>query len=283
MIQSIYKEALRSVQAAEKEITFETATIIQESYQMTTVLRDLLSKMKEHVLQNGFQDANEEIEFFKTIKPQILGKLIYYNKVLRIEASCPVGTGKLYHKYFAGELQQLKQEYKEHICNTDFYRYYRLGRTDWDHNFFQLGKIDLHSGFNSFVFEIDTQFSTYYDYKVARIVANELLYNYLLSRITPEEPGGLFFPEDQSQGKELLWTESKNALIELIYALHASGSISNGKVGIRRISTIFQNLFRIQLGDVHHAFHRMKDRSESRSIYLDQLKASLAQHMDREL
>lgn len=283
MIRSIYRDALGTIRNAEQKISFEPAAIIEESYHMTTVLRGLLSQMKSHVLEKGFADDNEEIEFFKTIKPQILGKLIYYNKVFRIEASCPVGGGTLYHKYFTGELHQLKQEYKEHICNTDFYRYYRLGRTDWDHHFFQLGKIDLHSGVNSFVFEIDTQFSTYYDYKVARIIANELLYNYLLSRISPEEPEGLFFPEENGKAKDILWTDSKSALIELIYALHASGSISNGKVGIRRISAAFQNLFRIQLGDVHHAFHRMKDRSESRSIYLDQLKASLAQHMDRDL
>lgn len=283
MIRSIYRDALGTIRNAEQKISFEPAAIIEESYHMTTVLRGLLSQMKSHVLEKGFADDNEEIEFFKTIKPQILGKLIYYNKVFRIEASCPVGGGMLYHKYFTGELHQLKQEYKEHICNTDFYRYYRLGRTDWDHHFFQLGKIDLHSGVNSFVFEIDTQFSTYYDYKVARIIANELLYNYLLSRISPEEPEGLFFAEENGNAKDILWTDSKSALIELIYALHASGSISNGKVGIRRISAAFQNLFRIQLGDVHHAFHRMKDRSESRSIYLDQLKASLAQHMDRDL
>ncbi|RYD74187.1 MAG: tetracycline regulation of excision, RteC, partial [Verrucomicrobiaceae bacterium] len=226
MIQTIYKEALRSIRAAEKEITFEPATTIEESYQMTIVLRDLLSKMKEHVLDNGFQDATEEIEFFKNIKPQILGKLIYYNKVFRIESACPVGGGKLYHKYFSNELDQLKQEYKGHIYNTDFYRYYRLGRTDWDHNFFQLGKIDLHNGVNSFVFEIDTHFSTYYDYKAARIIASELLYNYLLSRLEPDEPENIFLPE--GNGRDFFWSDSKNALIELIYALHASGSISNG-------------------------------------------------------
>ena len=281
MIQSIYKEALRCIRAAEKEITFETATIIEESYQMTSVLRDLLSKMKEHVLEKGFQDANEEIEFFKNIKPQILGKLIYYNKVFRIESSCPVGSGKLYHKYFSNELDQLKQEYKEHIYNTDFYRYYRLGRTDWDHNLFQLGKIDLHNGVNSFVFEIDTHFSTYYDYKAAKIISGELLYNYLLSRLEPDEPENIFLPE--GNGRDFFWSDSKNALIELIYALHAAGSISNGKLGIRKISSVFQLLFRIQLGDVHHAFHRMKDRRESRTLFLDHLKASLDQHMEKEL
>ena len=283
MIRSIYKDALREIRKAEQEISFEQASIIEESYHMTTVLRTLLSQMKSHVLENGFADDNEEIEFFKNIKPQILGKLIYYNKVFRIESSCPVGTGKLYHKYFSNELDQLKQEYKEHIYNTDFYRYYRLGRTDWDHNFFQLGKIDLHNGVNSFVFEIDTQFSTYYDYKVARIISNELLYNYLLSKIAPDEPENIFFPDDHGNGKDFFWTDSKNALIELIYALHGCGCISNGKIGIRRISMVFQTLFRVQLGDVHHAFHRMKDRRESRTLFLDQLKSALHQHMDREL
>jgi hypothetical protein len=46
---------------------------------------------------------------------------------------------------------------------------------------------------------------------------------------------------------------------------------------------VFQLLFRIQLGDVHHAYHRMKDRTDSKSIFLDQLKNSLKQHMEKEL
>lgn len=282
MIRSIYKDALRRIRTAEQEISFENATILEESYRMAVLLQDLLSKMKAHVLEKGFAGPEVEIEFFKNIKPNILGKLIYYNKVFRIESSCPVGGGKLYQKYFEAELQHLKQEYKEHICNTDFYRYYRLGRTDWDHCFFQLGKIDLHDGVSSYMFEIDEQFSTHYDYKVSRIISSELLYGYLISKMRPEEDGSASFPADWGNGKEFFWTDSKNALIELIYALHASGSISHGKLGIRKISAVFQLLFRVQLGDVHHAFHRMKDRTE-RSLFLDHLTSSLRQHMEKEL
>lgn len=283
MIRSIYRDALASVQKAEQEISLEPAHTIAESYRMTQILQDLLSKLKIHVLENGFEDQKEEIAFFKDIKPKILGKLIYYNKVFRIESFCPVGGGKMHHKYFSNELDQLKEEYKEHIFNTDFYRYYRLGRTDWDHCFFLLGKIDLNNGVNSYVFEIDTHFSTYYDYKAARIISGELLYNYLLSRLNPEKPENLLVSDAKGSDGEFFWSDSKNALIELIYALHASGSISNGKMGIRRISNAFQMLFSIQLGDVHHAFHRMKDRRESRSLFLDQLKSSLDQHMEKEL
>lgn len=282
MMQSTYKDALYSILKKEQEISLESVHVIDESCRMTKFLQDLLSGMKNHVLEHHFIDENEEIEFFRIIKPQILGKLIYYNKMYRIETSCPVSTGKMYYKYFSNELQQLKQEYKEHICNSDFYRYYRSGRTDRDHDFFKLGKINLNTGLNSFIFEVDTQFSTYYDYKVSCIIADELLYNYLIIKINPVDKPGMALQNAEST-KDVFWTESKNAVIELIYALYASGAISNGKVGIRKISLIFQLLFRVHLGDIHHAFHRMKDRAGNRTLFLDQLKSSLEQYMDKDL
>ena len=282
MMQSTYKDALYSILKKEQEISLESVHVIDESCRMTKFLQDLLSGMKNHVLEHHFIDENEEIEFFRIIKPQILGKLIYYNKMYRIETSCPVSTGKMYYKYFSNELQQLKQEYKEHICNSDFYRYYRSGRTDRDHDFFKLGKINLNTGLNSFIFEVDTQFSTYYDYKVSCIIADELLYNYLIIKINPVDKPGMALQNAEST-KDVFWTESKNAVIELIYALYTSGAISNGKVGIRKISLIFQLLFRVHLGDIHHAFHRMKDRAGNRALFLDQLKSSLEQYMDKDL
>ncbi|WP_420842773.1 RteC domain-containing protein [Flavobacterium humidisoli] len=281
-MQSAYKDVLYSIVKKEQEISLESVHVIDESYRMIIFLQDLLSGMKKQVLEHHFTEANEEIEFFRIIKPQILGKLIYYNKVYRIETSCPVNGGKMYYKYFSGELQHLKNEYKEHICNSDFYRYYRSGRTDRDHDFFKLGRINLNTGLNSFIFEVDTQFSTYYDYKVSRIIADELLYNYLIIKINPVDKPDVVLQNAEST-KDIFWTESKNALIELIYALYTSGAISNGKTGIRKISLIFQMVFRIQLGDIHHAFHRMKERADNRTLFLDQLKSSLDQYMDKDL
>ncbi len=282
MLQSIYKEALLNILKEEEKISFEARHVIEESYHMIVFLRNLLSDLKKYVMDNGFRDDNEEIVFFKTIKPQILGKLIYYNKVFRIETSRPINVGKMYFNYFSDELQELKQEYKEHSYNSEFYRYYRTGRTDYDREFFLLGKINPHIGLNSFIFEIDTQFSTYYDYKVSRIIANELLYNYLLSKITPDDSINVFHPDTQ-ENSGFLWTESKNALIEVIYALYVSKAISDGKIGIRKITRVFQILFNVQLGDVHHAFHRMKDRAGNRTAFLDQIKMAIEQYMDKDL
>lgn len=281
MIRSIYREALSSIHKQEQKVSLESTHVINEAHHMTIFLRDLLSEVKKQVFEHHFINEEEEIEFFKTVKPQILGKLIYYNKVYRIEISCPVSNGKLYHKYFYNELEILKQEYKEHICNSDFYRYYRSCRTDRDNVYFQRGNINYYDGLNSIVFEIDPTFSTFFDYKIAKIIANELLYSYLLSKINFNESFDMIFQKSESH-KDIFWTDSKNALIELIYALYASGVIANGKIGIRKISLVFQILFHLELGDIHHAFHRMKTRAGSRTAFLDQLKISLEEYMDKD-
>lgn len=273
---------LNEIKEYEKKVSGETTNVIDESYRITTYLRELLITIKHQILKEGFKEGTEEIDFFKNIKPQILGKLIYYNKIFRIESSCPVNNGKMYHAFFLNELEELKEEYKDHICNSDFYRYYRSRRTDRDCEYFMLGKINYHNGLNSFVFEIDSSFSTYYDYKIARIIGNELLYTYLLSKTNPDQNSHSILQNPESV-KEIFWTDSKNALIELIYALYVSGAISHGKIGIRKISLAFHILFCIPLGDIHHAFHRMKERTGSRTVFLDKLKAALEDYMNKNL
>lgn len=266
----------------EDKISSQSKRIIDEAYEMTLYLQNLLFSVKDCIINEDFKSDMEEIHFFRTIKPQILGKLIYYNKLYRIETTCPVSNGKMYYSYFSSQLANLKREYMEHICNSDFYRYYRSGRTDRDHTYFKRGNINYHDGLNSIVFEIDPEFSTFYDYKTARIISNELLYTYLLTKINPDENPDLIVQKSESS-KDIFWTESKNSLIELIYALYASTAISHGKIGIRKISLMFQIFFGISLGDLHHAFHRMKTRSGSRTAFLDQLKNSLEDYMDKDL
>lgn len=273
---------LSDVNKYEKVVSDKSSNLIEESCKLTTYLRELLVQLKESLMREGFEDEAEEINFFKNIKPQLLGKLIFYNKVFRIETSCPVYNGKMYEAYFTNELEELKQEFSEHIRNSDFYRYYRSGRTDLDREYYMLGKINYAMGLNSFVFEVDSNHSTYYDYKVARIIANELLYTYLLSKTDTNHNTDQTLQNSESV-KELIWTDSKNALIELIYALYAVGAISHGKVGIRKINLAFFILFKIHLGDIHHAFHRMKDRTGSRTAFIDQLKLSLEEYMNKNL
>lgn len=275
-----FQTIVAEIQKQERKLSAQATSFIDEAFKMTGYLQELLCSVKDDVLKRGFSSKDEEIHFFKSIKPNILGKLIYYNKVYRIETACPAENGHLHQSYFAMQLRELKHEYQEHICNSEFYRYYRSGRTDWDENYYMLGNINYYEGLNSFVFEIDPNFSTYFDYKVAKIIANELIYNYLTTKLSPEQSPDILLQD--SDTKDIFWTQTKNALIELIYALHAADAISHGKLGIRKISMVFQILFRISLNDIHNSFHRMKTRAGSRTLFLDQLKYSLEEYMDKE-
>ncbi|NBL65576.1 tetracycline regulation of excision, RteC [Flavobacterium sp. NST-5] len=264
----------------ENKIVNEASGALDEALKMISYLQEVLTSLKASVIKEGFGSEWEEINFFRNVKPGILGKLIYYNKVYRIECACPLGSGKIYRNYFSNQIRELKQEFEEHIFNSEFYRYYRSGRNDRDQTFFRLGNINLYDGLNSFVFEIDHHFSTYYDYKVARIIANDLLQNYLHLKIDSIEDSNF---KDEEATKDIFWTSSKNALVELIYAMYASGAVSHGKVGIRKLSMVAQIVFSVSLGDLHHAFHRMKTRAGSRTAFLDQLKISLEEYMDKDL
>ena len=93
----------------EDKIALQNKRAIDEAYEMTLYLQDLLFSIKKYIIEVGFQDNAEEIHFFRTIKPQILGKLIYYNKVYRIETTCPVSNGKMYFGYFSAQLGSLKR------------------------------------------------------------------------------------------------------------------------------------------------------------------------------
>lgn len=264
----------------ESKIVNEASGSLDEALKMISYLQEVLIALKASVVKEGFDSEWEEINFFRNVKPGVLGKLIYYNKVYRIECACPLGSGKIYRNYFSNQIKELKQEFEENIFNSEFYRYYRSGRNDRDQTFFRLGNINLYDGLNSFVFEIDHHFSTYYDYKVARIIANDLLQNYLHLKIDSIEDSNF---KDEEATKDIFWTSSKNALVELIYAMYASGAVSHGKVGIRKLSMIAQIVFSVSLGDLHHAFHRMKTRAGSRTAFLDHLKISLEEYMDKDL
>ncbi|HEX8016265.1 MAG TPA: RteC domain-containing protein, partial [Flavobacterium sp.] len=96
------------IQEQERKLSVTCSGLIEEAFQMTVFLQELLVSAKEYVLSSGFENEAKEIEFFKMTKPQILGKLIYYNKLYRIETSCPVNNGKIYRNYFSKHLTELK-------------------------------------------------------------------------------------------------------------------------------------------------------------------------------
>ena len=169
-----YKETLSKLELEISELEVEVDCSLQRIEAAIHLILECLSELKEYVLKKGFKNTNEEIRFFKYQKPVIVSKLIYYNAIYKIETRRPYGNKRI-RKYFVKELKKLKRFFDN---NLDFYKYYRSNNSFVDEKFFVRGKHDIRLWLDTFYFEADHRFSTSHDYKVAKIIANDLIQVY---------------------------------------------------------------------------------------------------------
>jgi len=267
-----YNETYLKLETAIQELEIETDCPIKRIEAVIHHIIQSLADLKDFVLKNDFKNMEEEIHFFKYQKPIIVSKLIYYNAVYKIETKKPYGEKQI-KKFLNKELNKLKKFFDS---NIDFYKYYRSGNSFLDENFFIRGKHDIRLWLDTFYFEADHRFSTSHDYKVAKILANDLIQVYLEDQLNNKH-----YKKANSKSP-LSWTGSKTALTELIYALYAQGVFNNGNTDIKLIAKTFESTFNIDLGDFYHTFMELKARKINRTKFLDILFEALIKKMDEQ-
>lgn len=269
-----YSEKLQELEDEINELKIEIDNPIYLSEIVIDIILKYLSEIKKFVLQRGFRDIEEEVYFFKKLKPQILSKLIYYNAVYKIETKKPYGGHKTIKKYLIREQYKLKRYFDN---NLEFYKYHRTNSTYLDHKYFVRGKHDIKLSLDTYYFESDHNFTTSHDYKVAKIIANDLIQVYIEDQLfnlpKKRKPVSSF---------SLHWTSSKTSLIELIYALHSQAVFDNGNADIKLITKYFESSFGIELGDFYHTYMELKNRKSNRTKFLDALKSNLLKKMDEQ-
>lgn len=235
MTETTYK-LLSDLEDQLKFIDLEQDNALKCSELAIDVCLKAVDKLKIIILKHKFKLQSEEIRFFKTIKPKFLAPLIYHLKVFKIESRKPNGSDKIRRKYLSNELDKLKHYFDS---NLNFYRYYRTQSNYLDHKYFLLGKYDIRLTVDSFFFETDERFCTSHDFKVAKILAHDWLQVYLEEELSNLDRKETNMVTQDTPKVKLYWTESKTALIELIYALHAQGAVDNGKADIKDIAAVF--------------------------------------------
>jgi len=262
-----------------KQIDGEISDILKKSEQSIYCINSCLKQLKEYIRQNKFPNQEDEIQFFKEIKPSIYSKLIYFVKIFNIESKRPNGSDESQKKYLLKELDKLEKYFSE---NLEFYQYMRNKMTFLDDKYFIRGKLDLRLYIDTFIYDADPDFSTSHDYKVAKIIANDLLNIYLKSELAIMERNDYSVNKNFiiSKGK-YAWTDSKAALIELIYAIHAAQCINNGNVEIKEIALFLESVFKIDLGDYYRDYMQIKNR-QNPTKFIDSLKAALIKRINEQ-
>lgn len=235
-----------------------------------------LIALNEHITLHPFESVEEKIELHKSILPKVNAQLIYSIKLYEMETALPENALLARKKYYQKLLKSINHFF---TYNKKLYRYYKSGDSHLDKQLFSDAPLQLELALEEYSFVSGHRFCSCQSSRLARLIAYERLQAHIhtiLADLTESRPAPYYSgPANNS----FQWTEQKAALIELVYALHCRGCINSGKLNIKQMMQLFEQLFQIDLGNFYRVFqgHRIR---KNRAAFLDNLKESLIKKMD---
>lgn len=214
-------------------------------------MRELICRLKEFVRTYQFHDQQEEIQFFKQVKPVLVSKYIYCETIVTIQIHTSYQDQERRNGYYENILRRLERFTSR---NEQFFKYYLSGSSHLDHYYFVRKKYTTKN------LNVDNTFTTGYDMKLAKILAHEIIIKHIRSLNKSVEATGL------------TWSGSKTDLIELIYALHSVGCVNKGAASIKQIAMCFESLFNIKLNDYYRSFLDIKLRKGPHMGFIDSMR-----------
>jgi len=185
-----------------------------------------------------------------------------------------LGSVETQRRYLDKELEDIQDFNNKRL---DFYRYWRSGSSSLDDIYFRRGKTDMELYMESFYFELDPKFSTNYDFKVARILADDMLQIFIRSELDALEESRYKNNDSKSQ-LNININAKKTEIIELLYALDTINFF--GEKSLNRLTVMVENTFNINLGNISRTFADMKSRNIL-TPFLDRTRESLLKRMVR--
>ena len=272
-----FKQTLFELNEQLSFINLEMDDLVTKSVKSTEITLKVINNIKKQFLKDKTMSLDSEIDFFKNIKPKFTSLYIYHNAIFKIETKMPHGGEKITKKYLNNELKKLKRFFDN---NLDFYNYHRTSSSYLDFKYFVRGNYDVSLRLDSFYFEVDHNFSTSHDFKLAKVLAYDRIQVYLgtkLSNIGKK----LDVEKSQLEPKgKMIWTANKVALTELLYALHTKGAFNNGAAELKEIASYLEEVFSIDLRQYRRTFLEIRERKSDRTKFLNTLAVGLNKRME---
>ena len=240
MIRKKCEEYLQKLQAELHEVEISNPTPIQSLKSYLSLVTSSLEKIKEIVLKSGFDSDQEEIYFFKYIKPSFYSLLIYQLELFNLESNKPSLDQKKLRAYYVKEMEFVERFFRQHSFH---YEYYRLDASDLDNLYFIRGE-KMNSILTPQIPEPNSDFSTCCDHLFSKFIGMEMLRDTLSKMIDDlsASPDTIGEPV-----MEMKWTGDKVNLAEIIYGIYFTGQLNHGKTElstmIKWLGKIFSNRF----------------------------------------
>lgn len=266
-IKTILQEDLRNIQVIKKGLHF---------------CKKSLQELRICVRTYGFSTIENEIYFFKYIKPNVCGYLKFFVYIYKLELNFPIVSSRLKQKYLKNEMEKIEKNRARHV---EFYRYYLNKETKLDHFYFVRNTDRIETILDTTHFFSDPEFSTSHDNLFSSFLKYEMLETHLqdiLIIVKTEKKCRSIQTRKPDILQESNWTSSKTDLVELIYSLKAAAAVNNGNKELNRMVGAVEELFDLEINNHYKIYQKIKYRSGNPTKFLDQLKTSLLNKIDTE-
>ncbi|MES2588827.1 MAG: RteC domain-containing protein [Bacteroidota bacterium] len=261
---------------SEKQLINEIEQILQSKADMTVMAKkasklisQTLISFRKQIREKGFKKDEDEIYFFRNIKPKIHAYLIFFSILTDIETSKFHMNDEEVNNLIEKKIRMFRHIMRE---NLDFVTYYMEGLSHLDRQYFlrpvDVQKVTRHTA----NMMLDPEFNTTYDSVAANIIAQKLLINYL-------------FPEQQNNSKipkssKLKWTANKSDFVEFVYGLQATTAINNGDVEIKELCQALQSIFEVQIDDPYRTFIDIVNRKTTKIKFIPTMQEGIKRKIE---
>lgn len=267
-----FNDSINSITQSEKHNQLKKAVM------SIPICNTALSYLQDIVEKEDFETIPLEIIFFKNVKVIPMSYLIYFSEVRACELQKPK-AGKDYQlRFLEKEIRKINKFFSK---NSDFVHYMEQGHSYLDHQFFTRNHRNNFPFTPTINYYQYPEFTTSHGMLWAKVQAMYRYIHYIREAIEKLKPGSnqLY---DEKKHKLLLWTASKTALIELIYALHSDSALNHGAVELSTITSSFEDFFNVKLDNVYKTYSEIKARKGSKTKFLEELMIKLHQKMNQD-
>lgn len=268
----------KSLEKQLQEIKENSKSIVNQSNHSIMVCTKLLSKFKKEIIKNGFNSTEDEIFFFKYTKQIPLKPLIFFTEIRSFEIQFPKADKNAQRKFIRKKIQKVNRFF---ICNLDFTQYVNSKQIHFDKEYYTREFMDFYHISTSKYYFQDPDFFTPRDMLLGKLNAYNRLVAYLEDRLYNLEHPSKLNGYLMGKNEKLNWPFTNTDWVELVYALHSAGIAKQNKLSIRKVSNIMQEIFDFTPKEIYKTYQEIKNRKNSRTLFLDQLALSLLSEMDK--
>jgi len=279
MENTVAEKLLKNMEAELVRLDEKDLSPIERLRQVMPVIGHTIAEVKKLILDRSFNSREEEIYFFKNIKPRIYSHQIFEILLYNLRIQTPAGTSEMLKSYYEEELQQIFRFLRNEAFS---YEYFKIRATELDHIYFvrdvspvQTPVIDL--------IDPSPGFTTAWDYKFAKFTAYERLQELLIEQLTDAEPSVNKPAAGRGKTPVLKWTGDTINLVELAYGIWLTGQVNNGNAGIAEIMKFMESNFRVNIGRPFRRWQSISNRKRVSPVkFVDQIKDAILKRIDDE-